>query len=117
MGSSPSTDYEQPAPQGPPIEQVNPASPPPGWVNFLPSGNGYATGITPGMDQAIAGYGTQPAPVQQPPAQQQAGPAAAGLSDEQRLFLAKMMARENIRPERGSSPGYSGRSNYGPGIY
>jgi len=82
-----------PAPQGPPIEQLRPAQPPPKYTEFLPGAVDpntgqmpMATGLTPDMLASIAAN-------QAPPPQQMAAqaPQAPASRDALVQMLAEML--------------------------
>ena len=86
MGKSPGNDTRgAPAPQGPPIEQLQPAQPPPDYPEFLPNQANAPppTGLTQQMLDAIAANAAPPP---------MAAASAAAPEEEQRNTLATLIA-------------------------
>lgn len=133
MGSTPGGGSgKQPANQGPPISQLNPAQGAPFYQSFI-NGGDYQTGLTPEMLAGISGSATPASPAASPAASTAvaATPAAAMTTtpsgavgaqgraigapsgDPQRQQLAEMLMRMQQTPEMGYNPSRGGGGGYG----
>ena len=99
MGSSPKSDFRQPANQGPPESQVTPAQAPPSYVNFLdnPNADGMKTWDDAAMSQAIAGNDAKNAAAAAEMYRQQQAAEQEQQAAQPRDALAQMLA-QLLRP-------------------